>query len=149
MIKFVHTNIITDNWKSLADFYVKVFNCKPLFPERDLSGDWLDKATAVSNAHFTGIHLALPGFEDDPPTLEICQYDNNENNLTALPNRKGFGHIAFRVDNVQEVLDRLLLHGGSQVGEVVEAVIKDAGTITFVYARDIDGNIIELQHWNK
>jgi catechol 2,3-dioxygenase-like lactoylglutathione lyase family enzyme len=149
MIKFAHTNIITDNWKILADFYIKVFDCKPLYPERDLSGNWLDKATSISNAHFTGIHLALPGYEENSPTLEIFQYDKNENNLTALPNRKGFGHIAFKVDNVQEILDRLLFHGGSQVGEIVETEIKNAGSITFVYARDIDGNIIELQNWKK
>lgn len=147
MIKFVHTNIITDNWKVLADFYIKVFDCKPLYPERDLSGNWLDKATSIPNAHFTGIHLALPGYEENLPTLEIFQYDKNENNLTALPNRKGFGHIAFKVDNIQEILDRLLFHGGSQVGEIVETEIKNAGRITFVYARDVDGNIIELQNW--
>jgi hypothetical protein len=44
MIQFAHTNIITDNWKELAKFYIDVFECKPLFPERDLKGLWLDKA---------------------------------------------------------------------------------------------------------
>ena len=106
-----------------------------------------------SNFHFKctfhWYKLALPGYEENPPTLEIFQYDKNENNLPALPNRKGFGHIAFKVDNVREILDRLLFHGGSQVGEIVETEIKNAGNITFVYARDIDGNIIELQNWKK
>ncbi len=149
MIKFVHTNIITDDWRRLADFYIKVFDCKPLYPERDLSGDWLDKATNINHAHFTGIHLALPGYEENLPTLEIFQYDKNEENLPFVTNRKGFGHIAFKVDDVKEVLDRLLLQGGSQVGELVQTEVKNAGFLTFVYARDIDGNIIELQHWKK
>jgi len=30
---------------------------------------------------------------------------------------------------------------------VVENEIKGAGVITFVYVKDIDGNIIELQSW--
>lgn len=149
MIKFAHTNIITDDWKKLADFYIKVFGCKPLFPERDLSGDWLDKATGILNAHLMGIHLALPGYDDQLPTLEIFQYNINLENNFQMTNRKGFGHIAFKVDDVKEVLTLLLANGGTQIGGIVETEIANAGTITFVYARDIDGNIIEIQNWKN
>ncbi len=147
MIKYVHTNIITDDWKKLAEFYIQVFECRALYPERDLSGTWLDAATCITNAHFTGIHLALPGYEENLPTLEIFQYGNNEPNMPVLPNRKGFGHIAFKVGDVQAILDKLLLHGGGQVGSLVQTEVKGVGTLTFVYATDPDGNIIELQHW--
>jgi len=41
------------------------------------------------------------------------------------------------------------INKGIQVGEVVETEIKNVGTITLVYAKDIDGNIIELQNWGK
>ena len=149
MTEFAHTNIITGDWKKLADFYIKVFDCKPLYPERDLSGDAIDQATGIGNAHFTGIHLILPGHFEKAPTLEIFQYDHNEDNLPAAANRKGFGHIAFRVDDVNEMLQKVLNNGGAQLGEVVNLDIKDAGRITFVYAKDIDGNIGEWQHWHK
>jgi len=147
MIKFAHTNIITNDWKKLADFYINVFDCKPLYPERDLKGNWLDKATKIENAHITGIHLALPGYENNTPTLEIFQYDNNLDNLEGFTNRKGFGHIAFKVDNVQEILNKLIQNGGTQLGEVIETEVANAGRIIFVYAKDIDGNIIEIQNW--
>ena len=147
MIKFAHTNIITNDWKKLADFYINVFDCKPLYPERDLKGNWLDKATNIENAHITGIHLALPGYENNTPTLEIFQYDNNLDNLEGFTNRKGFGHIAFKVDNVQEILYKLIQNGGTQLGEVIETEVANAGRIIFVYAKDIDGNIIEIQNW--
>ena len=81
------------------------------------------------------------------PTLEIFQYDINAENIETLTNRKGFGHIAFKVDNVQEVLRKLLEKGGTQVGNVVKTEILNAGHLTFVYAKDIDGNIIEIQNW--
>ena len=149
MITFAHVNIVTDNWRKLADFYINVFGCIALYPERDLAGNWLDKATGITNAHFTGIHLALPGYDEKLPTLEIFQYDENENNLPAVTNRKGFGHIAFKVDDVAIILERLLLHGGTQVGDLVQTIVKNAGSLTFVYARDIDGNIIEIQNWKK
>lgn len=147
MIKFAHTNIISKDWKRLADFYIQVFGCKPVFPERDLKGTWLDKATNIEDAHIRGIHLALPGYDKNPPTIEIFQYDHVIEKSESMPNRKGYGHIAFRVDDVDEVLKKLLETGGTLLGEVVETEIANAGYIRFVYAKDIDGNIIELQSW--
>jgi catechol 2,3-dioxygenase-like lactoylglutathione lyase family enzyme len=147
MPKFAHINIVTGNWKRLADFYIDVFGCRLMEPERDLRGDWLDQATAIPNAHITGIHLALPGYDKNPPPLEIFQYNKNEENSLANINRTGFGHIAFEVDDVHQMLEKLLSFGGSQVGSIVEKEIPGAGTVTFVYARDIDGNIVELQSW--
>ncbi|MEO6166964.1 MAG: hypothetical protein ABIO46_10715, partial [Chitinophagales bacterium] len=94
-MQYAHTNIITDDWKRLAEFYILVFDCKPLFPERDLKGEWLDKATGLKDAHLTGIHLALPGYDGKSPTLEIFQYGNNEAGLPSVINRKGYGHLAF------------------------------------------------------
>ena len=147
MIQYVHTNIITDDWRKLADFYIQVFGCKPLYPERNLRGDWLDQATNIRDAHLSGIHLALPGYDGRLPTLEIFQYDGNISNGLTETNRKGFGHIAFKVDDVQDILNLLLAHGGSAVGKLVETDVPGAGHLTFIYARDIDGNIIELQNW--
>ncbi len=147
MIKYAHTNIITDDWKRLAEFYITVFDCQPLYPERDLRGEWLDRATAIKDANLKGIHLKLPGYDEALPTLEIFQYNQNENGLTPMANRKGYGHIAFRVDDVPTMLKRVLDNGGSRMGEVVETEVSDMGTLSFVYARDIDGNIIEIQNW--
>ena len=39
--------------------------------------------------------------------------------------------------------------GGSCVGEVVNAVIDNVGRINVVYARDPEGNIIEIQKWEQ
>ena len=150
-VRFGHVNIIARDWRALSAFYEQALGCtrEGAGPERDLSGNWLDRATSIKNAHITGIHLILPGYEENLPTLEIFQYEKNEENPNARTNRKGFGHIAFKVDDVQEILKKVLLNGGIQVGELVESEIKNAGTVTFVYVRDIDGNIIELQSWKK
>lgn len=147
MIKYAHTNIITDDWKRLAEFYITVFDCQPLYPERDLRGEWLDRATAIKDANLRGIHLKLPGYDESLPTLEIFQYNHNEDGLKPMANRKGYGHIAFRVDDVPTILNKVLENGGSRMGEVVETQVSEIGTLSFVYARDIDGNIVELQKW--
>jgi hypothetical protein len=39
-------------------------------------------------------------------------------------------------------------HGGGLVGEVASAEVPGVGLLTFVYAADPEGNIIELQAWD-
>lgn len=146
-IKFVHTNIVARDWEKLAQFYIDVFECKPVYPERDLKGDWLDLVTNIKNAHIKGIHLRLPGYADGP-TLEIFQYNRQikRDELTEI-NKPGFAHIAFLVDNVQFYYKKLLENGGAKLGELVEKEIEGVGVLTVVYARDPEGNIIEIQNW--
>ena len=70
-MRYAHTNIITEDWKSLADFYINVFQCVIIPLERDQKGQWLDKATGVKDAHLKGVHLRLSGYDEKGPTLEI------------------------------------------------------------------------------
>ncbi len=146
-VKFVHTNIIAKDWRKLAQFYINVFGCEPVYPERDLKGDWIDRVTNLKDVHIRGMHLRLPGYVDGP-TLEIFQYNHQieSNELPAL-NKTGFAHIAFQVDDVQFFYNKLLANGGSKLGELVEKDIEGVGVLTVVYARDPEGNIIEIQNW--
>jgi catechol 2,3-dioxygenase-like lactoylglutathione lyase family enzyme len=121
------------------------FSCVPAPPERDLSGDWLDKATSLDGAHVRGVHLRLPGHGDDGPTLEVFQYDEETEAETPAPNRPGYGHIAFAVEDLEAVKEAVLAMGGGAVGEVVKVDLPEAGTIEFVYMRDPEGNVIEIQ----
>jgi catechol 2,3-dioxygenase-like lactoylglutathione lyase family enzyme len=144
-MKYVHTNIVAEDWRSLADFYVKVFGCTPVLPERDLSGEWLERATGIEGAHIRGIHLRLPGHGENGPTLEIFQYDVDHEHPEPLASRPGLGHIAFAVEDVEAVKDAVLGAGGGAVGEVVNVEIPGAGGIEFAYLTDPESNIIEIQ----
>lgn len=67
----------------------------------------------------------------------------------SLPvNAPGFRHIAFAVADVRATLEKVLKYGGSTLGEVVDLVVEGVGPITFVYCRDPEGNIIEIQKWH-
>ena len=149
-MKYAHTNIVSKDWKKLTDFYIKVFDCKPVPPERDLSGDWLGKATSIKNPHLRGMHLRLPGYGDEGPTLEVFQYDEMlEKAPFPAANRIGLGHLAFEVPDVLVTLTKLLENGGKKLGEVVSRKITGVGIIVFTYAADPEGNVIEIQSWNK
>lgn len=146
-IKFVHTNIVARDWKSLAKFYVNVFGCKEKKPERNLSGKWLNDLTGIQDAHIRGIHLLLPGYDDNGPTLEIFEYDKNEKNTNKKVNCEGLGHTAFAVDDVERCLADVLKNGGSKIGTTVKGIVDGVGEIHVVYAKDPEGNIIEIQKW--
>ena len=147
--KYAHTNLVARDWRKLAEFYENVFGCERVPPEREISGQWLDDATGVESAEITGMHLRLPGFGDEGPTLEVFQYSEMPAGQKTAANRPGFGHIAFSVDDVQAAHDAVLVAGGKTVGKVVTTDIPDAGKITFVYLADPEGNIIELQKWSR
>jgi predicted enzyme related to lactoylglutathione lyase len=145
-MKYVHTNIVAKNWRLLSDFYIKVFECNPMPPERNFNGVWLENGTGVKNASLQGVHLHLPGFDKGGPTLEIFQYQESEDKPNPVANREGFSHIAFLVDNVETVLEKMISSGGSKLGEIARKDFAN-GTLIFTYARDPEGNIIELQTW--
>lgn len=145
--RYTHTNIVAADWRRLAAFYIDVLGCEPVPPERHLSGEWLERATGLSGTRIDGVHLRLPGFGEGGPTLEVFQYNTVAACPAPAPNHPGLGHLAFAVDDVPAALDEVLAAGGSAVGEIVTLPVAGAGSVTFVYARDPEGNIFELQHW--
>lgn len=149
MFRYVHTNIIAKDANKLIDFYKTVFHCQSINEIRDLRGAWLDKLTGLNGAHITGEHLLLPGHGEDHPTLEIFSYDERKECLPSEINRPGIAHIAFEVDDVETTLSEIIHAGGSSVGELVTADYPNSMEAIFVYARDPEGNILELQSWRN
>jgi catechol 2,3-dioxygenase-like lactoylglutathione lyase family enzyme len=146
--RFVHTNLTSRDWKNLVRFYCNVFGCVLQGPDKDYSGEWLDRVTALNGAHLRGIHLLLPGYGKRGPTLEIFSYDSTGKRPLPKPDEPGFGHIAFSVDDVDAALAAVLEAGGNTVGEIAVTDVEGVGTLRVVYARDPEGNIVELQRWN-
>ena len=149
MIRYAHTNIISEDWRRLADFYVETFGCEIVPPIRKQSGEWLSQGTGVRNASLEGAHLRLPGYGENGPTLEIYQYSEIVPQSVIKANHRGYGHIAFEVDDVGQILAKLEREGGTREGQLTIRQVPGVGEITFIYARDPDGNLIELQSWRR
>ncbi|MCP4398583.1 MAG: VOC family protein [bacterium] len=144
--KFVHTNIVAKNWRRLAAFYEDVLGCVRIPPERHFQGRWLEEATGIPKVKIDGIHLRLPGYGEQGPTLEIFEYNQLQDAQTAI-NCPGFAHIAFAVEDVAAAREAVLAAGGKEIGQLTEVRIAGAGTITFVYLSDPEGNVLEFQQW--
>jgi catechol 2,3-dioxygenase-like lactoylglutathione lyase family enzyme len=148
-IRYAHTNLIADNWRRLADFYIEVFACVPVSSERDHHGPLTDDLTGISGARIQGQHLRLPGHGDNGPTLEVFTYAKNAPHPPTELHRPGFQHLAFEVDDVPAKRGEILARGGADVGKLVTLDIPGAGKLTLIYMTDPEGNIIELQKWHK
>ncbi|QQS36028.1 MAG: VOC family protein [Ignavibacteriales bacterium] len=146
-VKYVHTNLIAEDWKSLSEFYINVFGCVLVPPERNYSGEGIEKGTSIKNVSVRGVHLRLPGW-DNGPTLEIFSYSPSAERKDKPINRSGFGHIAFEVENVLDAQQKVLNSGGKKIGEIVTLSTSDDRKVTWCYVADPEDNVIELQSWS-
>lgn len=148
-IKFSHTNLVTPNWKRLSRFYIDVFGCVPSGPIRQLSGCSVADGTGVAEPQIEGLHLRLPGFGDQGPTLEIFQYKRNVRQPLKQANTRGITHLAFEVADLDSVCADIIRYGGKMLGRLAKLPVDGVGVCTFVYVRDPDMNIIEIQSWEE
>lgn len=147
--KFVHVNLVARDWQALAGFYQEVFGCVPVPPERDFQGEKLEAGTGIPGAHLRGMHLRLPGWGENGPTLEIFNFNLLEERQKTAVNRPGFGHIAFSVEDVGMARQAVLEAGGAPVGEIVTLQVATGAKVTWCYLADPEGNVVELQSWSN
>ena len=146
--KYAHTNLIASDWRKLADFYIRVFGCVETPPVRDFQGEMLEAGTGIPGAHLRGVHLRLPGYGESGPTLEVFNYNILGERPETAVNRPGFGHIAFKVEDVAKARQAVLAAGGRGVGEIVTLQVATGARVTWCYVTDPEGNVIELQSWS-
>jgi catechol 2,3-dioxygenase-like lactoylglutathione lyase family enzyme len=146
--RFGHVNLIARDWRRLAAWYVRLFGCEVVPPERDYSGADLAAGTGLPDAALRGVHLRLPGLGTSGPTLEIYQYAAMPPALPPAVNRPGLAHIAFVVPSVAAARDTVLAEGGKPIGAVVTLQTADGRLVTWTYVTDPEDNIIELQSWS-
>lgn len=147
---YQHTNVNSPDWEKLATFYEEVFGCVRIDPMLEFQGAFIDRAVGSKGVHLKGILLALPGYgAAGGPALEIYTQEDPDEGGPAPYRRNGFAHLGFIVDDIVKTLDSLVEHGGSKMGEISGHCEGDPeGLPLFVYAKDPDGNILELMQLN-
>jgi catechol 2,3-dioxygenase-like lactoylglutathione lyase family enzyme len=144
---YLHTNLTVANLEKQVAFYCDVFGCTPVRAIQSLEGPWLDAITGIVGARLRYVHLRLPGHGAEGPELELNEYGNPMERPATSAARIGYGHLAFRVDDVEAALGEVVAAGGGRLGEVVTTPIPGRGVLTEVYAVDPEGNILELQRY--
>lgn len=141
-MKLAHINLVARDADALAAFYVTVMQCQLMREPRILSGERVSRGNGLAKSEIYSIWLKFPALEF--PFLEIHEHRDVQHREHPRVNEPGFGHLAFQMDDIGEVLARILQAGGSQIGEVTDFGTQ-ATPYLIAYARYPEGNILELE----
>jgi glyoxylase I family protein len=140
-----HVNLVVRDLARSIAFYERYLGMRRGF-EATLEGEWVEALTGLPGAKALCVFMECPG---QTVRLELLQY------LTPSspgapgdegPHTLGLGHLAFVVDDVDALVERLraegvTIHGGPAT---VPFVVGRFGRKRLAYVRDPDGAIIEL-----
>ncbi|HEX7357994.1 MAG TPA: VOC family protein [Ignavibacteriaceae bacterium] len=105
-----------------------------------VEGEWAGRVTGLDNQ---SVEIAMMVTPDGHSRIELSQFISPKtiaDHRTAPVNSLGYLRIMFRVDNLDELLSRLLKQGAKIVGEVVQY----EDIYRLCYIRGIEGLLIGL-----
>ena len=142
--KIDHINISVTNLEKSKEFYINLLGFQ-LDVEGKLKGDWMDRTVGLKNVSAKFAKLIIPNTET---SLELIQYytpTGKKDLKLSSANQIGFRHMAFEVNGIEKVYQRL----------------KDAGVKVFselqfyktnkklCYFLGPDGEILELAEYRE
>ena len=134
-IKFIHVNIITEDWQKLCEFYNKAFGSTYFGKMKDHSGSYKEQVISIPGVHVVGFHVLLKDFYEAYPTLEIFTYSVKGRQEPAAEDSVGINLIGFTTDNAVKDIADIVDCGGSLCSEDGD----------FATVKDIQGDIILLR----
>lgn len=85
-----------------------------------VEGEWAGRVTGLGNQ---SVEIAMMVTPDGHSRLELSQFHNPpiiSDHRTAPVNSLGYLRVMFRVDNLDEIVNRLIKRGAQLIGEVVQ-----------------------------
>lgn len=146
--KFRHIAIIVNDFDKMIDFYSKIlgFEVLRIF---EIETEDFRKGVGISDAKAKVAHLSIPG---NGVEIEMFEYSQKRERMEdlSIANAPGFRHMAFFVDNLEEAYESLKENGIEFYSEPI--LVKEPESVAgfrFVYFKDPEGNIIELNQLPK
>ena len=106
-----------------------------------IEGEWAGRVTGLGNQQ---VEIAMMVTPDGHSRLELCRFLNPPtiaDHRTAPVNSLGYLRVMFAVENIDEMVSRLIEHHGAQlVGEVVQY----QNSYRLCYIRGAEGLLVGL-----
>ena len=133
-----HVGIVVDDLAGATEFFVEL----GLEPQGDgtVEGRWVDRIVGLEGVRTDFAMLQTP---DGNGRLELVRFHSpphEGDNRYAPANTRGIRHIAFVVEDIDDVVARLRARGAELVGEVE----RYEDIFRLCYVRGPEGIIIEL-----
>jgi len=145
-----HVNIVVKDLEKMVEFYSIVLGLA-VTKRVTVSGDWVDAVTGLKGVNANVVYLDLPN-DNRPTRMELIHYRSPEainSGTENAANFPGFRHIAFAVDDIDSLVQRLRqrnVHFLSDVLTVPNSQVTYARGVRkrIVYFRDPEENLLEL-----
>jgi lactoylglutathione lyase len=134
-----HVNLVVSDLERSKAFYTEVLGLS-VADEVEVSDDELSKGLGVSDAKLRAAFLDLPGNEGQIEMMEYLHPTPNPLDPARRASDVGWGHLAFRVDDVDTVYEQLRAKGV----EFVSPPVTVPGGARFCWFKDPDGNPLEI-----
>jgi len=138
VLRFNHVGVIVDDLELVTEFFVEL-GFQKSGPMR-IAGAWVNRIVGLKGVHADMVMVSAP---DGSGSLELTKFYEPTDPAPARlpqPNTPGLRHLAYIVDDVESILERLRAKGYETVGEVVNY----EDVFLLVYVAGPEGLIVEL-----
>lgn len=111
-IKFIHVNMISEDWNKLCDFYKEITDATDFGKLKDHSGGYKEKVIGIKDVHVVGHHILLPNYKLSYPTFEIFTYSIKGRNKPCSDSSIGINAIGYETNNLDEDIKLIEKAGG-------------------------------------
>ena len=141
-----HVNLVVRNLPAMVEFYERAFELRTT-KRATISGPWIETVTGYADVEADVAYLQA----DTNAGIELIQYRTPAGSRPdglGEPNTKGIRHIAFRVRELDSVVEAAEQAGVELLSEIQtvadEQVDYGSQRKRLVYCRDPEGNLLEL-----
>lgn len=138
IIKTRHTGLVVKDISASIVFYEELG--LSVWKRENERGQFLSQVVGLENAEIETAKLKVA----DGSLLELLEYKSHPTKPTISnypSNKHGCSHVAFTVQDVDEIYSKIIQLGGSIVN--APAVSAD-GLVKVMYCHDLDGILMEL-----
>lgn len=133
-----NVGIVVENLDNAISFFTEIG--LTLEGRTMVEGEWAGRVTGLGNQ---SVEIAMMVTPDGHSRIELSRFLRPaaiSDHRTAPVNSFGYLRIMFRVDNIDELLSRLIMQGAELVGEVVQY----ENSYRLCYIRGTEGLLIGL-----
>ncbi|HWD85385.1 MAG TPA: VOC family protein [Solirubrobacteraceae bacterium] len=135
---FVHVGLVVEDLDETVRFLTVLgFDCSD---PGVFSGEWIDRIIGLENVTVETVMARGPDGSDIFEVVRFVSPPGSAREPAPAANRPGLRHIAFKVDDVRGVVDRVREAGWGTVGEIVDY----QNIFLLCYVRGPEGLIVEL-----
>ena len=135
---FVHVGLVVEDLDETVRFLALLgLDCSR---PGVFGGEWIDQIIGLEDVTVETVIVRAPGGSDVFEVVRFRSPSAGAQEPVPAVNRPGLRHVAFKVDDVRGVVDRVRAAGWDTVGEIVDF----ESTFLLCYVRGPEGLIVEL-----